>query len=138
MAATICWEIWKLVWNGRRISDGQALLLAQKSVPIEELQMAATICWEIWNRKNQLVWNRRRISDGQALLLARKSVEQWRDMHTIPTSQQLLAAPLEEKWSPMLTGYTKCNFDGALFEDKGEVGMGFLLRDHQGFLLRNA
>ena len=35
----------------------------------------------------------------------------------------------------MLTGYTKCNFDGALFEDKGEVGMGFLLRDHQGKLL---
>lgn len=38
-------------------------------------------------------------------------------------------------WSPPISPMVKVNFDGAVFKDLGEVGIGFVVHDSQGLVL---
>ena len=92
----------------------------------------AVICWEVWNKRNQFIWNKKKLEDAFVLFSARQSIEQRRQIHGRSTTpkEHLMESSLT-KWTAPSPGYTKCNFDGALFEEIGPIGMSFIICDYQ-------
>nr|XP_023879227.1 uncharacterized protein LOC111991659 [Quercus suber] len=87
----------------------------------------------IWQRRNKL-----RIGEPVADLrllysTAREALQEFQHAHT-PASH---SAPtrIHSKWEPPPSDWVKINFDGAVFQSKGEAGLGAIIRNDHGLVM---
>ena len=90
------------------------------------------ICWFIWNRRNKI-----RVNEAVATLekipeLAQKHLADFQQLCVKPESKKL---PRKVIWKPPDSALLKTNFDGAVFEDLGAVGIGVVVCNSSGEVL---
>ena len=90
-------------------------------------ELFITLAWTVWSRRNQL-----RISNKLYPLAAKQMLQDFKQVQ--PAVPNLLPRPQRQlvKWKPPPLPHLKINFDGVIFKDKGEAGMGVVVRDSQG------
>ncbi|KAK7834714.1 hypothetical protein CFP56_024174 [Quercus suber] len=75
------------------------------------------VAWSIWIRRNKL---------------REKQNEFW-DVKDSPSRSPVWQT--RKKWSPPGVGLYKINFDGAIFESSGRVGLGVVVREAEGMVI---
>ncbi|XP_065618702.1 uncharacterized protein LOC136062913 [Quercus suber] len=93
----------------------------------------STISWCLWQHKNKLrehqsMWPLQEISRR-----AKELVLEFFEIHQRP-SNPVRCAPFV-KWSPLLVGLYKANFDAALFDNNELAGLSVVVRDSSGNIM---
>ncbi|XP_030940020.1 uncharacterized protein LOC115964934 [Quercus lobata] len=88
---------------------------------------------QIWHRRNKL-----RLGEAVANLhllgsLARNALLEFQHAHPV-TSSPPPSCP-HTKWEPPPTDWIKINFDGAVFQDRNEAGLGVIIRNDHGLIM---
>ena len=87
------------------------------------------VCWGLWWRRNDVVWNGRIRHSQQVVNGCFTMLESW--FHANETLANAVTVPsYSSKWQKPDYGWIKINVDGAVFPNKGAIGVVF--RDHQG------
>ncbi|KAL0406440.1 UNVERIFIED_CONTAM: putative mitochondrial protein [Sesamum latifolium] len=88
------------------------------------------MCWFLWWSRNQHCMKNKFINPMQTVTSARCFLEAYQEANLrSPTSA---TTPSDQTWHRPPNGFIKINFDGALFQNHAEVGVGVVARDCQG------
>ena len=102
----------------------------------EELQIFAMVTWSIWYRRN-----RQRLDHPIEELhrLLPRSIELLMEFHhaqdDVPPQPASTRPTCQAKWKPPADGSYKANFDGAIFAETSEAGIGVIIRNDQGAVM---
>jgi hypothetical protein len=97
-----------------------------------EFETFAMVCWSLWYHRNK-----KRLSqptEPQDRLVARAQ-ELLSEFHSAHQSQMPPQPPMESlrtEWNPPELGRCKVNFDGAVFAETKEAGIGVIIRNSNG------
>ena len=99
----------------------------------QQMELFTTIAWHFWTRRNKLRLNEDAIPLNRIVLEAKNFLS----LHQQPgsNSPRQQACPKAVKWTPPDQHSFKKNFDGALFSNMGEAGLGVVIRDHAGEII---
>nr|GMC53588.1 uncharacterized protein LOC109159918 [Ipomoea batatas] len=129
------WLAYGLPWG---CSRGTILLdwLKDKfdSLTTFELTHFITICWGIWNARNKNIWNK---VDSLPKLVVQHSLsylKEWKSVRTPPLSA-ICSQRNQVKWVKPSNGFLKLNIDASVHSDTSHVGMGWILRDQDGYFV---
>ncbi|XP_057779546.1 uncharacterized protein LOC130998129 [Salvia miltiorrhiza] len=95
---------------------------------------ASMLLWQIWKDRNRKVWNEKQPVPATAVMTAASTWTEWRLARGSGTgrSSQQAATALCLGWHPLPPGSIKCNVDAAFFEAERMMGIGMVIRDHNG------
>ena len=99
----------------------------------QQMELFTTIAWHLWTRRNKLRLNEDAIPLNRIVLEAKRFLSLHQQLGSKSPRQQ--ARPKAVKWTPPDQHSFKTNFDGALFSDTGEAGLGVVIRDHAGEII---
>ena len=93
------------------------------------------LAWTIWTRRNQLRTSSKSFPITQVIPSATQLIQDFSQAQTdIPTVMfRVQRQPV--KWEPPPPPLLKINFDGAVFKEKGEAGIGVVVRDSHGMVI---
>ncbi|KAL0009466.1 hypothetical protein SO802_010968 [Lithocarpus litseifolius] len=102
----------------------------EKSHPSD---LFAMIVYQIWFRRNKI-----RVGEPAADLklintLAREALLEFQQ--AFPATSNPPTARSITKWLPPPTDWLKANFDGAIFQDRNEAGIGIIIRNDHGLVM---
>ena len=92
----------------------------------------ASLAGMLWTNRNNIVWRNSDWNAGHILAIAGSSLKQWKD------AQQMLnpSAPNTShstknvtRWIKPMAGWLKMNVNAAVFNARGLIGLGWVLRD---------
>ena len=123
---------WKGAMNG--ISFLSFLDLFQfitTNQPNHETELFAMICWSLWYHRN-----RKRLSQpteplDRLVVRAQELLSEYHSTHSPSLNPPPVVLP-RPAWNPPEPGRYKVNFDGAVFENSGEAGIGVIIRNCNG------
>ena len=95
----------------------------------------ALITWTIWFRRNQLRTSSKPFPLSQIIPSARQLLQEFNEVHPSVPVQNSNPQQLWPKWEPPPTSLLKVNFDGAVFKETEEAGLGVVIRDSHGQVL---
>ena len=102
----------------------------EKGHPTDLVAMTTSL---IWTRRNKLHLGES-VPDLRLLhSMARDALQEFHHAHTpapSPTHTRSLT-----KWEPPPLDWVKINFDGAIFQAKGEAGLGAIIRNNHGLVM---
>nr|GMD87065.1 uncharacterized protein LOC109159918 [Ipomoea batatas] len=137
--ATQVWLAYGMVWGCSSSVDLLAWLKVRfDSLTKSELTHFITICWGIWNARNQKVWN---MIDTSPQLVVKKSLaflKTWKSVRQPPPIPILHASSFNserKQWLKHVYGIPKLNIDASVHCAADHIGMGWVLRDHDGFFV---
>ena len=111
-----------------RIQDVQELihLVGQRN---ESLELFAVVAWFIWNHRNRLRLNEKGMATDRILSMAKEYLSdfQLKLPKLVPKSSKASI-----RWRPPVGELYKTNFDGAVFSESGEAGIGVVVQDAKG------
>ena len=95
--------------------------------------LVAMLTSQIWHRRNKL-----RMGEAVADLrlldsLARNALLEYQQAHPVASSP--LSTRPQTKWEPPPMNWLKINFDGAVFQDRNEAGLGVIIRNDHGLVM---
>jgi ribonuclease HI len=93
----------------------------------------AVTCWLLWHKRNQDRLKLPSEDYSQIWYRAQASLHEYLAV----TSEEKLekSKPPQVRWKPSFTNYYKVNFDGALFKESNEGGIGVVIRDNAGMVI---
>ena len=101
--------------------------------PEEVAGRFAIIAWALWHERNKF-----RLTPYTSLPedTHPRAIELWLEFlaENTPAETQKIRSP-EIPWSPPPLGLYKANFDGAVFQDSHEAGLGVIIRDPNGLVI---
>lgn len=102
----------------------------EKGHPFDMLAMLTS---HVWLRRNKL-----RLGETVAELrllnsLARDALLEFQHAHSVDPSPPSTHSQI--KWEPPPMDWFKINFDGAVFQEKGEAGLGIIIRNDHGLVM---
>ena len=95
--------------------------------------LASIIIWKLWTHINGLVWRNKESLPHIQINGAKDFLTQYREAQSviqIPTPTGI-AEPVCN-WAKPKEDWLKCNVDAAIFEAEKMIGMGRVIRDHNG------
>ena len=95
----------------------------------------ASITWTIWFRRNQLRTSSKPFPLSQIIPSARQTLQEFHEVHPAAPAQISTPHQPRPKWEPPPTSLLKINFDGAIFRETEEAGLGVVIRDSHGQVL---
>ena len=95
----------------------------------------ASITWTIWFRRNQLRTSSKPFPLSQIIPSARQLLQEFNEVHPSVQAQNSNPQQLRPKWEPPPTSLLKINFDGAIFRETEEAGLGVVVQDSHGQVL---
>jgi ribonuclease HI len=145
---TICHVLWQCpaardVWSGGCIKvqkcnfeDSDFLRVAEgilEKCELEEFQNFVAIVRRLWLRRNDILHGGSFTSPATIILKAKVSIQEFQEAQQkqISTSRQ----PGTVQWTPINPGHYKVNWDAAVEKRTGRIGLGAVIRDHQGELV---
>ena len=98
-------------------------------------ELFAILAWTIWSRRNQLRTSNKPYPLSQVLPSAKQMLQDFTQAQ--PAISTPLPRPQRQppKWEPPPSPLLKINFDGTVFKDKGEAGLGVVVRDLHGMVI---
>jgi ribonuclease HI len=109
----------------------QVLKLSNPDAPA----LFSTICWFLWNRRNKLRVRKPAEKPERIASVAKGYLEEFRACQIIPSPIQKPASNAPIRWEKPRQGFHKLNYDGAIFNDSNEAGIGVVARDHNGLCI---
>jgi ribonuclease HI len=107
----------------------QCVLLLTSS----EMQLFAMISWSIWYCRNHLKLEQPVDTNTQLINRARESLLEFHEAQDREKQSPLQSTSTEiTTWKPPEEGRYKVNYDGAVFKDSNEAGLGTIIRNHRG------
>ena len=107
--------------------------LVLQNAPPCRVALFAMIAWAVWEhqirlRERQPIWD-----IGGVVARASELLQEFHDVHK---KFPRMSMPNEiARWSPLVEGLYKVNFDGAIFEDQACAGLGVVIRDSAGLII---
>ena len=86
------------------------------------------MAWFIWCRRNKCHFNEPSIPVDKLLEAALKSLSEFQSKQRVGTTHQKPAAP---KWQPAPKDTYKINYDGTIFSNSEEAGIGLVIRNEK-------
>lgn len=98
-----------------------------------KLELFTTTAWFLWSRRNKLRLN----EDALPLNRVVSEAKRYLSLHQQPVSNlpKNQSHVRETKWKPPEFNCFKTNFDGAMFTNIGEAGLGVVIRNHAGEII---
>nr|POE71728.1 aminopeptidase m1 [Quercus suber] len=96
------------------------------------LELFTVIAWTIWSRRNLLRTSSKAYPLSQVLSSAKQMLHDFTQVQPVAQLKLSLTQRLRTKWEPPPPQLLKVNFDGAVFADTEEAGVGVGVRDSQG------
>ncbi|XP_062088335.1 uncharacterized protein LOC133794908 [Humulus lupulus] len=96
------------------------------------------ICWSLWNARNDIVWQQRTSSVEYIVKSARIYLDQWlkaQDNNFFLSLGPTYPGDGLELWTKPDVNSVKINIDAAIFTNECKLGLGAVVRDHQGVVL---
>ena len=93
------------------------------------LELFAVITWFLWSRRNKLRLKEEIIPLNRVVFEAKRFLSLHNPIRMIKSK---LPKPTEAKWRPPVQCEYKTNFDGAMFHDTSEAGLGLVIWNHDG------
>ena len=94
-----------------------------------EENILAFTSWSMWNRRNQLRFKESACPLNQILPLAK---ERKREFQCLQPTTLKMQHRKHTTWKPPNKDCYKVNYDGAIFEQQGKVGLGVVIRNSNG------
>ncbi|KAL0449808.1 UNVERIFIED_CONTAM: putative mitochondrial protein [Sesamum latifolium] len=101
-----------------------------KELPTEDFERFMTICWSVWWNRNRSLMERVSMSAGELLSFATNYLHSFQQAATLP--DRIDTKVINRRWSPLGIGEIKLNFDGAVFLNSSEIGLGVIAQDSDG------
>ncbi|GMY15487.1 hypothetical protein FCV25MIE_10726 [Fagus crenata] len=98
-----------------------------------EPELFIIICWELWQRRNKIRLQQEAVSINQVGSKAKCYLEEF-----TRETEQSKPQPQPEmtvKWQPPSKLRYKVNFNGAVFKETNEAGIGVIVRDSHGLVM---
>ena len=93
----------------------------------------AMIADQIWLRRNKLRVGEK-VSDLKLInSMARDALHEFQQTNSSPPKPPPVQAPT--KWKPPPSDWVKINFDGAIFKEHAEAGLGSIIRNDRGLVM---
>lgn len=87
-------------------------------------------CWTIWRNRNRILVGEDAMEPGGVVDLVLGTMQVWDKAKTSSIESKQLNSVLQ--WHAPDENWIKVNFDGAIFHEEGESGLGVIVRDWQG------
>ncbi|KAL0006726.1 hypothetical protein SO802_008228 [Lithocarpus litseifolius] len=97
-----------------------------------KLEIFGVVAWFIWNQRNKLRLNERGLPSEKIFDAARVFLSDFQSKFQMPKVQQ---PKRSIKWQPPGYGMYKTNYDGAVFAESEEAGIGVIIRDVKGLVI---
>ncbi|CAN1773424.1 hypothetical protein LINPERHAP1_LOCUS12493 [Linum perenne] len=99
-------------------------------------EKVVAILWSIWKERNSRVWKNETTVASWVVKLGLDTLHEWQDVRR-KTSSTMTSEPRHcTQWYPPKPGELKCNIDVAVFESEGRTGMGVVVRDERGRVVK--
>ena len=96
------------------------------------LELFGVVAWFIWNQRNNLRLNERGLPTEKIFEAAKGYLSDFQSKLQITKVQQQKGSI---KWRPPMDGMYKTNYDGAVFVESEEAGIGVIIRDVKGLVI---
>ena len=100
-----------------------------------QLDSFALITWIIWSRHNQLRTNNKSFPLSQVIPSAKKMLQEFTEVQPVASLQTFSPQRSRPKWEISPPSHLKINFDGAVFKETEEAGLGVVVHDSHGKVL---
>ena len=95
---------------------------------VQRLELFGVVAWFIWSHRNRLRLNEKGLPSEKIFEAAKVYLSGYQAK--FPSKMK---PPKENaKWQPLVEGLYKTNYDGAVFTESGEAGIGIIVRDARG------
>ena len=127
----------KVVWerdfgwalrSGNALNSFTELLKLIQSRPHSVALFAAT-AWSIWYHRNKSRLNDTTLPLEKISGFARDYIQDFNKLITIPPCSH---HSVQRRWSPPIPDYWKVNFDGAMFGESDDAGIGVVIQNSNG------
>ena len=98
----------------------------------KSLELFGVVAWIIWNQRNKLRLNERCLPSEIFLEVARAYLSDFQSKFQKTKVQQPKGSM---KWRPPRDGMYKTNYDGTIFAESEEAGIGVIIRDIKGLVI---
>ena len=95
-------------------------------------KLFATLVWMIWSYCNTLRTSTKPFPLSQVALSASQTLQTFAQALLVPRMQSGALPKQHIRWNPPPSTSLKINFDGAVFRETDEAGLGVVVCDHQG------
>ena len=97
------------------------------------LEYFAATCWLLWHKRNQSRLHLPSVDYAQIRTRAEALIQEYTNIQ----SKEQRRSPQNSKvsWQPPTSNKYKVNFDGAIFRESKEGGIGVVVRDQQGLVI---
>ena len=133
------WAIWEtdMMWlfcRSKKFSNffELARFVLEKD---RQLDSFALITWIIWSRHNQLRTNNKSFPLSQVIPSAKKMLQEFTEVQPVASLQTFSPQRSRPKWEISPPSHLKINFDGAVFKETEEAGLGVVVHDSHGKVL---
>ena len=114
--------------SGNALNSFTELLKLIQSRPHSVALFAAT-AWSIWHHRNKSRLNDTTLPLEKISGFARDYIQDFNKLITIPPCSH---HSVQRRWSPPIPDYWKVNFDGAMFGEFDDAGIGVVIRNSNG------
>lgn len=104
----------------------------------DRLGLFAIVGWYIWKARNAWVFKREWVEETQIIGNALSEFSDFCALKTQKPGNIVVQAHEVDRWSPPLRGAFKINVDGALDKSRGKGGVGIVVRDEMGQIVKLA
>ena len=98
-------------------------------------ELFASITWTIWSCRNQLRTSNKALPLSQVIPSTTQMLQEFTNVQPANPVQTVSLHRSLPKWEPPPTSHLKVNFDGAVFRETEEAGLGVVVRDSHGKVL---
>lgn len=105
----------------------------------EEMHLMVTVARQIWLRRNSVVFGGEFLTPTSMVRIAKDQMEAFESAAQRTDEQSPRRRDMStEKWKKPPLGNVKLNWDAAVDSQNGKIGMGIIVRDHEGGVVARA
>uniref|UniRef100_A0A2N9F767 RNase H type-1 domain-containing protein n=1 Tax=Fagus sylvatica TaxID=28930 RepID=A0A2N9F767_FAGSY len=97
-----------------------------------EFESFAMVCWSLWYHRNKKRLSQPTEPQDRLVAKAQELLAEYNSAHHSQMPPQPSSASSRAEWKPPDLGRCKVNFDGAVFAEREEAGIGVIIRNSNG------
>ncbi|KAG6631871.1 hypothetical protein CIPAW_13G119800 [Carya illinoinensis] len=96
------------------------------------MEFFTIIARNIWHRRNKLIFEGIFQHPTHIVNQSKQFLEEYKNVNSRIKTNNRGRQVINTSWNPSPTGFLKINWDAAICENKGIIGLGLIARDHGG------
>ncbi|XP_050290019.1 uncharacterized protein LOC126728198 [Quercus robur] len=129
-------EVWMSdqVWSfrdTRTFSNFQQLILHIIEANMD-LEVFSMVVWSLWHRRNQVRVGKAVLPLGQTLARVQQQLQDYYRAQLVKSAPPQTTRHSNTRWTPPSSSTLKVNYDGAVFHETNEAGLGAVIRNSAG------